>query len=88
MFYVYILECADGTLYTGYTNNLDKRVFEHNSAKTGAKYTKIRRPVKLKYYESFNIKGESLKREHQIKKLKRVDKLELVNNFTKNTDNK
>lgn len=88
MYFVYILECADGTLYAGYTNNLDKRVFDHNNAKTGAKYTKIRRPVKLKYYESFDTVGESLKREHQIKKLKRADKLKLINNFTNNTDSK
>ncbi len=88
MFFTYILECADGTLYTGYTNNLDKRVFDHNNAKTGAKYTKIRRPVKLKYYESFDTVGESLKRERQIKKLKRADKLKLINNFTNNADSK
>lgn len=88
MFFVYILECADGTLYTGYTNNLDKRVFDHNNAKTGAKYTKTRRPVQLKYYESFETIGESLKREHQIKKLKRADKLKLINNFMANKANK
>lgn len=84
MFFVYILECADSTLYTGYTNNLEKRLFEHNNAKIGAKYTKNRRPVKLKYYEGFKTKGESLKREHQIKKLKRQDKLELIKIFAKN----
>lgn len=87
MFSVYILECADGTLYTGYTNNLEKRVFEHNNAKIGAKYTKNRRPVKLKYYESFETLGESLKREHQVKKLKRADKLELIKSFTKKPKN-
>lgn len=87
MHFVYILECSDGTLYTGYTNNLEKRVFEHNNAKTGAKYTKNRRPVKLKYYEDFKTHGESLKREYEIKKLKRLDKLELIKSFTKKFKN-
>ncbi len=79
MFYTYILECADKTLYTGYTNNLEKRLVEHNISKLGAKYTKARRPVILKYSESFATKSEAMKREIQIKKLTRQEKLELIN---------
>lgn len=78
MFYTYILECADETLYTGYTNNLEKRLAEHNGSKLGAKYTKARRPVILKYSESFATKSEAMKREIQIKKLTRSEKLDLI----------
>lgn len=77
--YVYILECKDKTLYTGYTNNLEKRIEAHNSSKTGAKYTKARRPVKLVYFAMFKTKSQALKREWVIKKMKRVGKLKLVN---------
>ena len=79
MFYTYILECADKTLYTGYTNNLEKRLAEHNISKLGAKYTKARRPVILKYQEEFATKSGAMKREIQIKKLTRQEKLELIN---------
>ena len=90
MFHTYILECADNTLYTGYTNNLEKRLAEHNGikivngvakdneSKLGAKYTKARRPVILKYSESFDSKSEAMKREIQIKKLTRQEKLDLI----------
>ena len=78
MFYTYILECADKTLYTGYTNNLEKRLTEHNESKLGAKYTKARRPVILKYSESFDSKSEAMKREIEIKKLTRQEKLDLI----------
>ena len=85
MFYLYILECSDGTLYTGYTNDIEKRLAEHNginintggSVKTGAKYTKARRPVTLKYSESYGTKSEAMKREAQIKKLTRTQKIAL-----------
>lgn len=77
MYYVYILECADKTLYVGSTNDIQKRLHTHNNSKQGAHYTKIRRPVVLKYSESFKTKSEALKRECVIKKLKRVDKLKL-----------
>tara|TARA_Y100000590_G_C15440756_1_gene908792 strand:+ start:617 stop:856 length:240 start_codon:yes stop_codon:yes gene_type:complete len=76
--YVYILKCNDNSLYTGITNNLNKRVATHNSGK-GAKYTKTRTPVSLIYKESFETKAESLKREIEIKKLNRKEKLALIN---------
>ncbi len=76
--YVYILTCADGTLYTGVTNDIEKRVLAHNEAKTGAKYTKARRPVVLSYTETQNSRGEALKREAVIKKLTRTEKKLLI----------
>ena len=76
--YVYILECNDNSLYTGITNNLDKRITAHNSGK-GAKYTKTRAPVRLVYKESYKTRKESLKREIEIKRLKRIEKLALIN---------
>lgn len=78
--YVYILECTDSTLYTGYTNNLDKRVKKHNDGK-GAKYTRGRGPVILRYYEIYDTKSLALKREYNIKKLTRKKKLEMIKNF-------
>lgn len=75
--YCYILLCSDGTLYCGYTNDLEKRVNTHNRGK-GAKYTRRRTPVKLVYSEEFKTKSEALKREHQIKKLSRKEKLALI----------
>ncbi len=77
MYFVYILECADSTLYIGSTNNIEKRIAAHNTSKTGAKYTKARRPVILKYYESFETKSDALRREHELKKLTRQEKLKL-----------
>ncbi len=77
--YVYMLRCADGTLYTGWTNHLPKRVEAHNRGK-GAKYTKPRRPVTLVYYESFLTKQEAMSRECAIKRLSRKEKLRLVEN--------
>lgn len=76
MHYIYIVECSDKTLYTGYTNDLDKRIKNHNEKK-GAKYTRGRTPVVLKYYEEFDNKVDAMKREAQIKKLKRLKKLKL-----------
>jgi putative endonuclease len=75
--YVYILECADNTLYTGYTNNLERRISSHNSGK-GAKYTRGRTPVKLRYFEEYQTKSEAMKREYVIKQLRRQDKLKLI----------
>lgn len=77
--YVYMLRCADGTLYTGWTNHLPKRVEAHNRGK-GAKYTKPRRPVTLVYYESFLTRQEAMSRECAIKRLSRKEKLRLVEN--------
>lgn len=78
MYFAYILECADQTLYVGSTNDLDKRLFQHNNAKCGAHYTKIRRPVVLKYHEEFETYAEARKREGELKGLKREEKLELT----------
>ena len=77
MNYVYILKCKDNTLYTGYTNDLNKRLKAHNEGK-GAKYTKARRPCKLVYFEEYENKSEALSREYSIKKLKREDKIKII----------
>lgn len=74
-YYVYILKCADSTLYVGSTNDLEKRVHQHNNSKNGAHYTKIRRPVKLVHSETFETYGESRAREAEIKRMKREDKI-------------
>jgi len=76
MNYTYVLRCADGTLYTGWTNDLDKRIRLHNLGKA-AKYTRGRRPVELFYYESFSTKEEAMRREAGIKRLTRAQKLAL-----------
>lgn len=78
MNYTYIVECADGTLYTGWTTNVQKRVKAHNEEKSGAKYTKAKRPVKLVYYEGYETKEEAMRREYAIKHLTRKQKLELI----------
>lgn len=75
--YMYIVECSDGTLYTGWTNNLEKRLKMHNSGK-GAKYTRARLPVVLKYYESFRTKEEAMSREYEVKHLTRKEKQKLI----------
>ena len=72
-----MLKCSDGTLYTGWTNDLEKRVEAHNSGK-GAKYTKARRPVELDYYEEFETKEQAMKREYAIKQLGRKEKQKLI----------
>ena len=77
MNYTYLVKCADNTLYCGWTNHLEKRIDAHNQGK-GAKYTKARRPVELVYYESYPTKEEAMRREVQIKKLSRKDKLFLI----------
>lgn len=76
--FVYILECGDKTLYIGYTNDLEKRVLAHNTLNTGAKYTRGRRPVKLKYFEKFDTKSDAMKREAELKKMTRKEKLFLT----------
>lgn len=77
MNYTYILRCHDGSLYTGWTNNLEKRIADHNTGK-GAKYTKSRGPVELAYYEVFETKQQAMSREYEIKQMKRSDKLALI----------
>lgn len=77
MNYTYIVRCRDGSLYTGWTNNLEKRLKDHNSGR-GAKYTKSRRPVLLAYYEEFATKEEAMRREWEIKQMKRQEKILLI----------
>lgn len=77
MNYIYILKCSDGTYYTGWTNDLEKRISDHNNKK-GAKYTKGRTPVTLAYYETFKTKEEAMKREYEIKQLSRKEKEKLM----------
>lgn len=77
MNYVYILRCNDDSLYTGWTNNLEKRVKAHSNGK-GAKYTKARLPVELVYFEEYENKVEAMRREYVIKQLKRKEKLMLI----------
>lgn len=77
--YTYIVKCSDGSLYTGWTNNLEKRMKAHNDGK-GAKYTKTRRPVELVYYEHFATKEEAMSREYHIKQLTRTQKIDLIKN--------
>lgn len=77
MNYTYILKCKDDSLYTGWTNDLKKRIISHNAGK-GAKYTKARRPVELVYYEEFQTKEEAMKREYAIKQLSRKEKEALI----------
>ena len=79
MYYVYILQCIDGSFYTGSTNDVEKRFKDHVSGK-GAKYTKSHKPEKLVYQEGFDSKSEALKREHVIKCLSRLGKQELILN--------
>ena len=75
--YMYLLRCADGSLYCGWTNHLEARVEAHNAGK-GAKYTKSRKPVKLVYFETFLTKQEAMRREWEIKQLSRVEKWKLI----------
>ena len=77
-YFVYILECADSTLYTGISTDPMRRLSEHNAG-TGAKYTRSRRPVRLVFKEEAGSKSDALKRELQIKKLSRMQKIRLIN---------
>ena len=78
MNYTYILRCGDGTIYTGWTNDLERRLAAHNAGK-GSKYTRSRLPVELVYHESFDTKEEAMRREWAIKQLSREEKLALIN---------
>ena len=77
MNYTYILECADGTYYCGWTNDLEKRLDSHNAGK-GGKYTRARLPVKLVYHEEFDTKEEAMSREWHIKQMTRAQKESLI----------
>jgi len=75
--HVYVIECADGTLYTGYTTDVERRVSEHDAGE-GAKYTRGRTPVTLRHVESFESKSVAMSREYAIKSLTRAEKLALL----------
>lgn len=75
--HVYVLECADGTLYTGYTTDVDRRLAEHEAG-DGAKYTRGRTPVELVHVESYPTRSEAMSREYEIKQLSREQKAQLV----------
>jgi putative endonuclease len=77
-YWVYIVQCRDGSFYTGYAVDVEKRIKAHNNSKVGAKYTKMRRPVELVYSESHPTKSEAMKREYQIKQLSRAEKELLI----------
>jgi putative endonuclease len=76
--FVYIVRCADTSLYTGVTTDVSRRMAEHNAGVVGAKYTKTRRPVKLVYQEACESRSDAQKREAEIKQLSRQDKLKLL----------
>ncbi len=80
MYFVYILECADKSFYVGCTNDLSRRIKQHNESKWGAHYTKLRRPVKLIYSEQFTILKTARQRESEIKAWRRYKKLSLIKN--------
>jgi len=82
--YCYILECVDGTFYTGWTTDPQRRVTQHNKG-TGAKYTSTRRPVKLVYLETLSTRTDAMKRELAIKKMKRTQKSKLAEGYTGST---
>lgn len=77
MHFVYVLQCSDGSLYTGYTTDVERRVEEHNTG-NGAKYTRGRTPVELVHVEAFDSKSAAMSREYEIKQLRRGQKLSLV----------
>ena len=78
MYFLYILKCSDQTFYTGITTNIERRIKEHNNSKLGAKYTKVRRPVKLVYSKEFENRSFASIEEARIKKLSRVQKIEFI----------
>jgi putative endonuclease len=82
-YFVYILKCSDNTLYVGCTNNLTRRLFQHNNSKKGAHYTKLRRPVTLLYSEEYQTLKEGRQREYQIKKWRREEKIKLIEEHRK-----
>jgi putative endonuclease len=79
MYYVYIVECADKSLYTGIAKNIENRVKEHNESNKGAKYTRNKRPVKLVYFAPYSSRSEASKEEFRIKKLDKAMKIRLIN---------
>lgn len=87
MWYVYILRCADNSLYTGITTSIERRLKEHNECnKKGAKYTRVRRPVNLAYAEQQLNRQQASRREYQLKKYNKKKKEQLVSSFTPPTE--
>lgn len=82
MYYLYILKCADKTLYTGITTDLLRRVAEHNASASGAKYTKARRPVELVFSCPFRDRSEASREESRIKRLSRAEKISLIRSWS------
>lgn len=78
MWQVYILKCADGSLYTGITTDIGRRLKEHNGSRLGAKYTKVRRPVKLAYVQALPDRSQAAREEYRLKQLSRAEKLALI----------
>jgi putative endonuclease len=83
MYFLYILECTDQTLYTGITTDLDRRILEHNTSDRGAKYTRARRPVRLVYSKKYRDRSTALKAEAKMKCLSRIEKMDLIATFLK-----
>ncbi|MBT8344570.1 MAG: GIY-YIG nuclease family protein [Sulfurovum sp.] len=82
MYFVYIVKCADNTLYTGIATELERRIEEHNGSDKGAKYTRVRRPVSLVYSEEYPDRSSASKREYEIKKkMNRAEKLNLIESY-------
>lgn len=82
-YYVYIVECSDGSFYTGYSLNIEKRLWQHNFGKRGAKSIKGKLPVKLVHSEEYNTKSKALKREIEIKSWPRERKMKLISSIIK-----
>ena len=82
MWILYVLECADGTLYTGVTTDIDRRLHEHNKTSRGAKYTRSRRPVNLVWLRAYETRSEAQKAEYQFKKLLHKQKWEIIKKTT------
>jgi len=76
--FLYILKCSDGTLYTGVTTDIDRRLIEHNTSSKGAKYTKTRRPVELVHWEPYKDQSSAQKAEYKFKQLTRKQKEEII----------
>ena len=83
--FTYLLRCSDGSLYCGWTNDLQKRLDSHNAG-TGGKYTRTRLPVELVYYEEYATRQEAMSREYHIKRLSRQEKLRLIESGGKSHD--
>jgi len=78
MYFIYILRCNDSSLYTGITNNLCRRFYEHSFTTKASRYTRIKRPLKLEYYELHETKSQAMKREFEIKKMNKENKEKLI----------